>query len=79
MAKIKVAPTKEELENLKTVRQFGINDLIQYKEKIHKNIKVFEEAIEKENRELTRVQGMIDSLDTDVKYANKLLSKTDKQ
>lgn len=79
MAKIKVAPTKEELENLKTVRQFGINDLIQYKEKIHKNIKVFEEAIEKENIELTRVQGMIDSLDTDVKYANKLLSKTDKQ
>lgn len=71
-----IKTTKKELENLKTVRQFGIDDLKKYKEKIHKNIKVFEEAIEKEVAELTRVQGMINSLDKDVKYANKLLSKT---
>lgn len=70
--KIKVIPTKKELENLKTVRQFGIDDLKRYKEKIHKNIKVFEDAIEKERIELKRVQGMIDSLETDIKEANRL-------
>ncbi len=75
MTKIKITKTREELENLKTVRQFGINDLIKYKEKIHKNIMVFEEAIEKENIELERVQGMIDSLVNDIDDANKLLSK----
>lgn len=72
MPKIKVVPTKKELENLKTVRQFGINDLKKYKEKIHKNIKVFEEAIEKEKTELKRVQGMIDALNVDIKEATKL-------
>lgn len=77
---LKVTPTKtkKELESLKIVRQFGIDDLIKYKEKIHKNIKVFEEAIEKENFELKRVEGMIDALEKDINDANKLLSKTSK-
>lgn len=75
MAKIKIGKTKRQLEDLKIVRQFGVNDLVKYKEKIHKNIKVFEDAIQKENMELKRVQGMIDSLEKDINDANKLLSK----
>lgn len=78
MVKIKIGRTKKELEDLKVVRQFGVNDLIKYKEKIHKNILVFEDAIEKENVELKRVQGMIDSLEKDINDANKLLSKANK-
>lgn len=70
--KVKLIPTKKQLEDLKTVRQFGINDLKKYKEKIYKNIKVFEEAIEKEKTELKRVQGMIDALEVDIKEATKL-------
>lgn len=72
LLKIKVVPTKKELENLKTVRQFGVDDLKRYKTKIHANIKVFEVAIEKERTELKRVQGMIDSLEKDIKEANRL-------
>lgn len=67
---------KKGLEALKIVRQFGIDDLVKYKTKIHANIKVFETAIEKEKTELKRVQGMIESLEKDINDANKLLSKT---
>lgn len=70
--KIQVIPTKKELENLKMVRQFGVNDLVKYKKKIHANITVFEEAIEKERTELKRVDSMIDSLENDIKEANRL-------
>lgn len=76
--KVQITKTKRQLEDLKVVRQFGVNDLVKYKEKIHKNIKVFEDAIEKENIELVRVQGMIDSLVADIDDANKLLSKANK-
>ena len=72
VATLKVIPTKKELENLKTVRQFGVDDLKRYKTKIHANIKVFEDAIEKEKVELKRVQGMIDSLKVDIKDVNRL-------
>lgn len=77
---LKVTPTKtkKELLSLKTIRQFGIDDLIKYKAKIHSNIKVFETAIEKEMLELKRVEGMIDALEKDINDANKLLSKTSK-
>lgn len=71
--KIQVIPTKKELENLKAVRQFGIDDLVKYKKKIHANIEVFEEAIEKERTELKRVDGMIEALEKDINDANKLL------
>mgnify|MGYP001568301000 FL=1 len=70
--------SKKELENIKTIRQFGIGDLKKYKEKIHKNISVFKEAIQKEKIEMKRVDGMIDSLEKDIDDANKLLSKTNK-
>lgn len=69
---IKVIPSKKELENLKTVRQFGIDDLQKYKRKIKANIEVFEVAIEKERTEMKRVQSMIDVLEKDIKEANKL-------
>lgn len=70
--------SKKDLENIKTVRQFGIGDLKKYKEKIRKNVLVFEEAIQKEMAEMKRVDGMIDSLEKDIYDANKLLSKTNK-
>lgn len=69
---VKVIPTKRELENLKMVRQFGIDDLQKYKRKIKANIEVFEVAIEKERTEMKRVQTMIDVLEKDIKEANKL-------
>lgn len=78
MTKNKITRIKKQLEDLKVVRQFGVNDLIKYKEKIHKNIKVFEEAIKKEQTELKRVDGMIKALEKDINDANKLLSKTSK-
>ncbi len=54
-------------------RSYGIVDLTKYQEKIKKNIKVFEEAIQKEKREYQRVQGMIDVLEKDIKTAKKFL------
>ena len=69
---LRVLPTKKELENLKTIRQFGVEDLKRYKNKIRANIEVFETAIEKERTELKRVDGMIDSLEADIKEANRL-------
>lgn len=70
MAKVKI-DTKL-LKSTKIVRQFGVNDLIKYKEKIKKNILVFEEAIKKERKEMERVDGMISSLQKDIKEIDKL-------
>lgn len=65
-------PSKGELESLKIIRGFGIKDLERYREKIKKNIKVFEEAIAKERGEMKRIDGMIKVLKTDIKTANHL-------
>ncbi len=75
MAKIKVKIDKKRLKDTKIIREFGINDLVKYKEKIKKNILVFEEAIDKERTEMKRVDGMIASLDTDIKEIDKILEK----
>lgn len=56
-----------------TARTFGIVDLKKYQEKIKKNILVFKEAIEKEEKEYTRVQDMIEVLEKDIKTAKKFL------
>lgn len=42
--------TKEELDNLKEIRRYGIEDLEKYLVKIKKNISVFDEAIAKETK-----------------------------
>ncbi|MEK7169099.1 MAG: hypothetical protein AAB778_03745 [Patescibacteria group bacterium] len=55
------------------VRGYGIIDLKKYQEKIKKNMKVFEEAIEKEKKEYKRVQDMIEVLEKDIKTAKKFL------
>ncbi|OGY10699.1 MAG: hypothetical protein A3A58_01580 [Candidatus Blackburnbacteria bacterium RIFCSPLOWO2_01_FULL_41_27] len=51
------------------IRQFGVNDLERYLQKIDKNIKIFKEAITKEVTEKTRVRTMIKDLKTDIKNA----------
>lgn len=48
------------------IREYGIKDLKRYQEKLKKNIKVFEEAIEKEKKEWKRTQKMINNLEADV-------------
>lgn len=73
MATLKI--DQKALKNTKVVRQFGINDLIKYKEKIKKNIAIFEEAIEKEKKEMKRVDDMIVSLKKDIAEIDKLTSK----
>ncbi|HCR36235.1 hypothetical protein A2130_04860 [Candidatus Woesebacteria bacterium GWC2_33_12] len=67
--------TKKELKSTKIVREFGVNDLVKYKEKIKKNILVFEEAIVKEKTEMERVDGMIDALKKDIKEIDQVLVK----
>ncbi|MEK7622813.1 MAG: hypothetical protein AAB430_02985 [Patescibacteria group bacterium] len=62
--------TKEELDNLKEIRRYGIEDLEKYLVKIKKNISVFDEAIAKENQEMQRVQNMIKVLENDIKDAD---------
>lgn len=64
--------TKKELENLKTVRGYGVRDLQKYILKIKKNIEVFESAIKKEKEEMKRVNGMMKVLKEDIKVADKL-------
>ena len=64
---MKLKIDKKRLKSTKVIREFGVNDLIKYKEKIKKNILVFEEAIEKEKTEMKRVDGMIASLKKDIK------------
>jgi len=60
--------TKEEksrIRSTKIIRQYGVKDLERYKEKIKKNIKIFEEAIQKEKTEMKRVEDMITALKTE--------------
>lgn len=64
--------TKQQLENLQLIRQFGINDLKKYKEKIDKNINVFKDAIKKENTEKRRITKMIQVLEKDIEVAESL-------
>lgn len=64
--------TKKELENIKTIRSYGVKDLDRYLEKIKKNIQVFEEAIKKERTEMERVMGMRKVLKNDIKTVEKL-------
>lgn len=64
--------SKQELRELVKKRQYGINDLNRYLEKIKKNILVFEEAIAKEKQEMDRVNGMIAVLKNDIQTAGKL-------
>lgn len=64
--------TKKELENLTTIRGYGIADLKKYLLKIKKNIGVFEEAIAKEKKEMARIKAMIAVLEADIKTADKL-------
>lgn len=64
--------TRAELENLKTIRGYGIADLKKYLLKLNQNIAVFNEAITKEKKEISRVKDMIRVLRQDIKTANKL-------
>ncbi|KKP46374.1 MAG: hypothetical protein UR39_C0011G0026 [Candidatus Woesebacteria bacterium GW2011_GWA1_33_30] len=70
---MKLKIDKKRLKSTKVIREFGVNDLIKYKEKIKKNILVFEEAIEKEKTEMKRVDGMIASLKKDIKEIDEVL------
>ena len=70
---MKLKTDKKRLKSTKIIREFGIKDLIKYKEKIKKNILVFEEAIEKEKTEMKRVDGMIASLKKDIKEIDEVL------
>lgn len=63
---------KKKLQSTKIIREYGVADLEKYKEKLKKNIKVFEKAIQKEKTEMKRVQGMIDSLKKDIKEIDEL-------
>lgn len=67
---------KDKLAKIKIERRYGINDLKKYILKLKQNIKVFEEAINKENKEVERVNGMIKSLENDIKTAQKLEEMT---
>lgn len=69
---VKAIPTKEELEGLKKIRRFGIDDLERYKKKLKDNIGIFQTAIDKERTEMKRVEYMIGVLKKDIKNANKL-------
>lgn len=73
MPKLKI--DKKRLKDTKVLREFGINDLVKYKEKIQKNIIVFEDAIKKELKEMERVDGMISALNKDIKDIDKILEK----
>ena len=65
--KLKTKIDTARLQSTKIIRRYGINDLKKYMEKIQKNIRVFEEAIDKEKAELLRTQGIIGSLEKDIK------------
>lgn len=67
-----ISPTRAMLKSTKIIRAYGVKDLERYKEKLKKNIRVFEEAIEKEMTEMNRVQGMIRSLKKDIKDIEKI-------
>lgn len=64
--------TPKELDNLKTVRGYGVADLKKYLLKLKKNIAVFQEAIAKEKKEIARIKSMIAVLENDIQTADKL-------
>jgi len=61
-----MAIDKKLAKSTRIIREFGIKDLKKYQKKIKNNIKIFEEAIKKENKEWKRVQKMIDNLKADL-------------
>ena len=69
---VSLIPSKAELEKIKIIRGYGVNDLKRYQGKIRQNIKVFEDAIKREKNELKRVDGMIKVLKNDIVQAEKL-------
>jgi len=64
--------SKKELQKIKILRGFGVKRLIKHKQKIRKNIKVFQDAIKKEKDDIKRVNDMIKVLKDDIKQATKL-------
>jgi len=63
-------------DELIQVRQYGINDLNSYINKLRANIKVFEDAIAKERNEIKRAKVMIKDLKEDQKVQRKILKMT---
>lgn len=63
---------KKLARSTKIIREYGIKDLKRYQKKIKGNIKIFEQAILKERKELKHVQAMIDNLKADLKELKKL-------
>lgn len=74
--KLKFKTSIDQLRKTKFLRQYGITDLKKYMVKIRKNIMVFKEAIKKENVELARVAGMIETLKKDIKEIDTICSTT---
>jgi hypothetical protein len=64
----KVAPTYNP-DTVIDVRKYGVKDLENHIEKIKKNIKIFEEAIEKEMALMKRDNDMIKVLKKDIEEA----------
>ncbi|KKP72462.1 MAG: hypothetical protein UR68_C0015G0023 [Candidatus Roizmanbacteria bacterium GW2011_GWA2_35_19] len=71
MSKVKINPAYN-ADSTIIQRTYGIVDLKKYLVKIKQNIKVFEEAINKEKTEIKRVKGMINALKTDIVNAKEL-------
>ena len=62
-------------EEIRQVRQYGINDLKNYIKKLKKNIKVFEEAITKEKKEINKTRNMIKVLEEDKRIQKEIQIK----
>jgi peptidoglycan hydrolase CwlO-like protein len=54
-------------EEVRQVRQYGIDNLKNYIKKLKKNVEVFEEAIAKEKKEIKKTRAMIEELEADRK------------
>ena len=59
-------------DEIRQVRKYGIDDLKGYVAKLKENIKVFEEAIAKEKKEIVKARGMIKSLEEDRRVQRKI-------
>lgn len=64
--------TKADLQKTKILRGFGVKQLQKYQLKLKQNIKVFQDAIQKERIELDRTKDMIKALKFDIKQVDKL-------
>ena len=53
-------------KDIKRVRQYGVDDLKKYILKLNTNIKVFEEAILNEKKEIEKTKEMIKVLEKDI-------------